>query len=57
MVRKTKFVEFKFCKSCHKELNYINFRIVKTLTKGTNKVKLVAWTDINGGKRFGKCKD
>ena len=57
MVRPTKFVEFKFCKSCHKELEYINFRIVKPLTKGPNKGKLVAWTDIKGGKRFSKCKD
>ena len=57
MARPTKFVEFKFCKSCHKELNYKNFRIVKPLTKGPNKDKLVAWTDIKGGKRFGKCKD
>ena len=57
MVRPTKFVEFKFCKSCHKELNYKNFRIVKPLTTGANKGKLVAWTDIKGGKRFGKCKD
>ena len=32
MARPTKFVEFKFCKSCHKELNYKKFRIVKTLT-------------------------
>ena len=57
MVRPTKFVEFKFCKSCHKELNYINFRIVKPLTKGPNKGKLVGWTDINGGTRCSKCKD
>ena len=57
MARPTKFVEFKFCKSCHKELNYKNFRIVKPLTTGANKGKLVAWTDIKGGKRFGKCKD
>ena len=38
-------------------MNYKNFRIVKPLTKGPNKGKLVAWTDIKGGKRFGKCKD
>ena len=57
MARPTKFVEFKFCKSCHKELNHKNFRIVKPLTKGQKKGKLVAWTDIKGGKRFGKCKD
>ena len=57
MARPTKFVEFKICKSCHKELNYKNFRIVKPLTKGPSKGKLVAWTDIKGGKRFGKCKD
>ena len=29
-----------------KNLNYKNFRIVKPLTKVTNKGKLVAWTDI-----------
>ena len=57
MVRPTKFVEFKFCKSCYKELNYKKFRIVKLLTKGLNKGKLVAWTDIKGGKRLNKCKD
>jgi hypothetical protein len=47
MARPTKFVEFKFCKSCHKELNHKNFRIVKPLTKGPNKGKLVGWTDIS----------
>ena len=57
MVRPIKFVDFKFCKSCHKELNYKKFGIVKPLTKGPNKGKLVAWTDIKDGKRFGKCKD
>ena len=41
MARPTKFIEFKFCKSCHKELNYKNFRIVKPLTKGPNKGKLL----------------
>ena len=46
MARPTKFVEFKFCKSCHKELNYKNFRIVKPLTKGSNKGKLVIVSDI-----------
>jgi len=57
MARPSKFIEFKLCKTCNKELNYKNFRIVKPLTSGPNKGKLVAWTDINGGKRFGKCKD
>ena len=57
MARPSKFIEFKLCKSCNKELNYKNFRIVKPLTSGPNKGKLVACTDINGGKRFGKCKD
>ena len=57
MGRTVKFIEIKICKSCNKNLNYKNFRIVKPLTKGPNKGKLVAWRNIKGGKRFGKCKD
>ncbi len=57
MARTVKFIEIKLCKSCNKNLNYKNYRIVKPLTKGPNKGKLVAWTDIQGGKRFNKCKD
>ena len=57
MARPTKFIEFKLCKSCNRDLNYKNFRIVKPLASGPNKGKLVAWTDIKGGKRFGRCKD
>ena len=43
MGRTFKFIEIKLC---NKNLNYKNFRIVKPLTKGQNKGKLVAWTDI-----------
>ena len=57
MARPTEFIEFKLCKSCNRDLNYKNFRIIKPLTKVPNKGKLVAWTDIKGGKRFSKCKD
>ena len=57
MGRTVKFIKIKLCKSCNKNLNYKNFRIVKPLTKGPNKGKLVAWTDIQGGKRFNTCKD
>jgi len=57
MARPTKFIEFKLCKSCNRNLNYKNFRIVKPLASGPNKGKLVAWTDIKGGKRFRRCKD
>ena len=46
MGRTVKFIEIKICKSCNKNLNYKNFRTVKPLTKGPNKGKLVAWTDI-----------
>ena len=46
MGRTVKFIEIKLCKSCNKNLNYKNFRIVKPLTKVANKGKLVAWTDI-----------
>ena len=37
MARTVKFIEIKLCKSCNKNLNYKNFRIVKPLTKGPNK--------------------
>ena len=57
MARPAKFIEFKLCKSCNRELNYKNFRTVKPLASGPNKGKLVAWTDIKGGRRFGKCND
>ena len=53
----TKFLEIKFCKTCKEDLNYKKFREVKRLKKGPNKGKFVGWTDIKGGKRFGKCKD
>ena len=51
-----KFVEIKLCKTCNQNLNYKKFRKVNRLTKGPNKGKYVGWTDINGGKRFSKCK-
>jgi len=56
MGMKTKFVELKLCKTCNQNLNYKKFRKVNRLTKGPNKGKYVGWTDINGGKRFSKCK-
>ena len=37
MGRTVKFIEIKLCKSCNKNLNYKNFRIVKPLKKGPNK--------------------
>ena len=37
MGRTVKFIEIKLCKSCNKNLNYKNFRIVKPLTKGPKK--------------------
>ena len=52
----TKFVEIKLCKTCNQSLNYKKFRKVNKLTKCPNKGKYVGWTDINGGKRFSKCK-
>jgi len=57
MGRTVKFIEIKLCKSYNKNLNYKNFRIVKPLTKGPNKGKLAAWTDIQGGKGFNTCKE
>ena len=51
MARPTKYVEVKLCNSCRLNVNYKKFRLIKPLTKGPNKGKLVGWTDINGGTR------
>ena len=51
MARPTKYVEVKLCNSCRLNVNYKKFRLIKPLTNGTNIVKLVGWTDINGGTR------
>ena len=45
MARTVKFIEIKLCKSCNKNLNYKNFRIVKPSTKGPNNGKLVIISD------------
>ena len=37
MARPTKFLEFRLCKSCNKNLNYKKFRFVKPLASGPNK--------------------
>tara|TARA_A100001011_G_scaffold255695_1_gene263954 strand:- start:388 stop:924 length:537 start_codon:yes stop_codon:yes gene_type:complete len=57
MARLTKYVEVKLCNSCRLNIYYRKFRLVKPLTKGPNKGKIVGWTDINGGRRFSICKD
>jgi hypothetical protein len=57
MARPTKYVGDKLCNSCRLNVNYKKFRLIKLLTKGTNKGKLVGWTDINGGTRCSRCKD
>ena len=46
MARTVKFIEIKLCKSCNKNLNYKNYRIVKPLTKEPNKGNLVIVSDI-----------
>ena len=46
MARTVKFIEIKLCKSCNKNLNYKNFRLVKPLTRGPNKGNLVIVSDI-----------
>ncbi|MDA9769152.1 hypothetical protein N9C76_01080 [Candidatus Pelagibacter sp.] len=46
MARTVKFIEIKLCKSCNKNLNYKNYRIVKPLTKERNKGNLVIVSDI-----------
>ena len=46
MGRTFKFIEIKLCKSCNKNLNYKNFRLVKPLTRGPNKGNLVIVSDI-----------
>ena len=57
MARPTKYVEVKLCNSCRLNVNYKKFRLIKPLTKGPNKGKLVGWTDIKGGTRCSRCKD
>ena len=39
MARTVKFIEIKLCKSCNKNLNYKNYRIVKPLTNIVNRLK------------------
>ena len=57
MSRPTKYIEVKLCNSCRLNINYRKFRLIKPLTKGPNKGKLIGWTDINGGTRCSRCKD
>ena len=57
MTKHTKYVEVKLCNSWRININYRKFRLVKPLTKGPNKGKLIGWTDINGDTRFSWCKD
>ena len=45
MARPTKYVEVKLCNSCRLNVNYKKFRLIKPLTKGPNKGKLVGWTE------------
>ena len=56
MARLTKYVEVKLYNSCRLNVNYKKFRLIKPLTKGPNKGKLIGWTDINGDTRFSRCK-
>ena len=41
MARTTKFIKFKLCKLCNKELNYKKFRKVNPLKTGLNKGNFV----------------
>jgi hypothetical protein len=47
MARPTKYIEVKLCNSCRINVNYKKFCLIKPLTKGPNKGKLVGWTDIS----------
>ena len=47
MVRPTKYLNDRLCNSCRLNINIEKFRLIKPLTKGPNKGKLVGWTDIS----------